>query len=414
MAWFALFGPRNRTQTYMYSKNRALTRTFILLFTLLSTDIPVFASQNDDFEQYQQKLDRVQQSIKKVQKHLKSTRYKRGHIVTELKRLESQISKNSKELDKTDAKIDGLEQNISDKRRELKQLQNQLKGQRHSLAEQVRAAYAIGHQQQIKMLLNQQDPAQMGRVMVYFDYLNRAREQQIGAFLHNIAEKERVENDLNSALSELQQNLNKSKKQKNSLLGQRLKRKQLLATLERKISNQEKNLTELEGSRSRIENLLMSLGELLADIPQGPSDTRPFKQQKGKLPWPASGPFLATYGEPRQQGGLKWNGVLISVKHGTPVRAISHGRIAFADWLQGFGFITIIDHGEGYMSLYGHNETLLKQAGDWVNAGDVIATSGDSGGQPMPGVYFEIRSRGKPINPRQWCSRAAKYATRLD
>jgi septal ring factor EnvC (AmiA/AmiB activator) len=212
----------------------------------------------------------------------------------------------------------------------------------------------------------------------------------------------------------LQQNRNKSKKQKNSLLGQRVKRKQLLATLERKISNQEKNLTELEGSRSRIENLLMSLGELLADIPQGPSDTRPFKQQKGKLPWPASGPFLATYGEPRQQGGLQWNGVLISVKHGTPVRAVSHGRIAFADWLQGFGFIAIIDHGEGYMSLYGHNETLLKQAGDWVNAGDVIATSGDSGGQPMPGVYFEIRSRGKPINPRQWCSRAAKYATRLD
>ena len=153
----------------------------------------------------------------------------------------------------------------------------------------------------------------------------------------------------------------------------------------------------------------MSLGELLADIPLGPSDSRPFKQQKGKLPWPASGAFLASYGEPRKQGGLKWNGVLISSKHGTPVRAISHGRIAFADWLQGFGFITIIDHGEGYMSLYGHNETLVKQAGDWVNAGEVIATSGDSGGQPMPGVYFEIRSRGKPVNPGNWCSRKAKH-----
>ncbi len=197
------------------------------------------------------------------------------------------------------------------------------------------------------------------------------------------------------------------------MLSQRLKRNQLLTRLEQEINNQEKNLSELEGSRNRIENLLMSLGELLADIPQSPSDSRPFKQQKGKLPWPASGPFLATYGEPRKQGGLKWNGVLISTAHGTPVRAVSHGRIAFADWLQGYGFITIIDHGEGYMSLYGHNETLIKQAGDWVNSGEVIATSGDSGGQPMPGVYFEIRSRGKPVNPGGWCSRKAKHAAKL-
>ncbi len=218
-----------------------------------------------------------------------------------------------------------------------------------------------------------------------------------------------LEDELKTALHEHQESLNKRKKQKNSLLGQRLKRNRLLARLERKINNQEKNLTELEGSRNRIENLLMSLGELLADIPPGPSDSQPFKQQKGKLPWPASGPFLATYGETRNQGGLKWNGVLISVAHGSPVRAVSRGRIAFADWLQGFGFITIIDHGEGYMSLYGHNETLIKQAGDWVNAGDVIATSGDSGGQPMPGVYFEIRSRGKPVNPGSWCSRKAAH-----
>jgi septal ring factor EnvC (AmiA/AmiB activator) len=158
----------------------------------------------------------------------------------------------------------------------------------------------------------------------------------------------------------------------------------------------------------------MSLGELLADIPQSPSDSRPFKQQKGKLPWPASGPFLATYGEPRNKGGLKWKGVLISTAHGTPVRAVSRGRIAFADWLQGYGFITIIDHGEGYMSLYGHNETLIKQAGDWVNAGETIATSGDSGGQPMPGVYFEIRSRGKPVNPGAWCSRKVKHRASLN
>ncbi|UCB55901.1 MAG: peptidoglycan DD-metalloendopeptidase family protein [Thiotrichales bacterium] len=373
----------------------------------------VFAADNDEFQRYQKKLERVQQSINKVKQHLKSTRYKRGHVVTDLKQLEGEISKNSAALGETEAKIDGLSSKISDLRGELSGLQEKLDKQRQRLSAQLRAAYAIGRQQQVKMFLNQQDPAEMGRVMVYFDYLNRAREQQIREFLHSIEEKRRVEAELQTALDDQQDAMDTRRKQKKSLLSQRLKRNELLARLERQISNQEQNLTELEGSRNRIEDLLMSLGELLADIPQSPSDSRPFKKQKGKLPWPASGPFLASYGEARKQGGLKWNGVLISTKHGTPVRAISRGRVAFADWLQGFGFITIIDHGDGYMSLYGHNETLVKQAGEWVNASEVIATSGDSGGQPMPGVYFEIRSRGKPVNPSQWCSRRNKHVAEL-
>ena len=393
----------------MYLARTASNCLIILLFFLILLDIPVFASSNEDFQLYQEKLERVQKSIKKVQEHLKSTRYKRGHVVTDLKQLESEISTNSAELARTEQKIADLNTTVGDLRADLATLQSRLDEQRETLAEQLRAAYATGRQQQVKLLLNQQDPAEMGRVMVYFDYLNHARERHIQSFLHSIGEKKRIEEQLNSALAEYQDNLDKRNTQKKSLLSQRLKRNELLARLEREISNQEKNLSELEGSRNRIENLLMSLGELLADIPQSPSDAKPFNQQKGKLPWPASGPFLATYGEPRKQGGLKWNGVLISTRHGTPVRAISHGRVAFADWLQGFGFIAIIDHGEGYMSLYGHNETLVKQAGDWVDAGEVIATSGDSGGQPMPGVYFEIRSRGKPVNPSTWCSRSVRH-----
>ena len=394
----------------MHPKTRALGRLFILLFLLLTTENAVFASQNDEFERYQNKLERVQQSIKNVKQHLKSSRSKRGHVATELKQLESEISKNSKQLDKTENRTQELKERISTLEKEIGQLQRELKTQRQGLAQQIRATYAAGHQQEIKMLLNQKDVSSFGRVLVYFDYLNRAREDQISSFLTSIEKHEQLEAELNANLSEYQQNLKKRRKQKNALLSQRLKKNQLLARLEQKISNQEKNLTELEASRGRIENLLQSLGELLADIPQNPSDLRPFKQQKGRLPWPASGPFLATYGEARKQGGLKWNGVLISTRHGTPVRAVSHGRIAFADWLQGFGFIAIIDHGEGYMSLYGHNETLLKQAGDWIEAGEVVATSGDSGGQPLPGVYFEIRYRGKPMNPRHWCSRAVKFA----
>lgn len=155
----------------------------------------------------------------------------------------------------------------------------------------------------------------------------------------------------------------------------------------------------------------MSLGQLLADIPAAPGEQQPFKHQKGQLPWPVQGPFLAHYGQLKNQGGLKWNGVLIGAPYGTPIKTVSHGRVAFSDWLQGFGFITIVDHGDGYMSLYGHNESQFKQAGDWVSAGEVIATTGDSGGQPDSGLYFEIRSRGKPVNPKSWCNDAIQQST---
>ena len=381
-----------------------------LLFALFIGPPASAAEEVQDYKHYEQKLEKLHKSIDKVKKHLKTTRYKRGNVITDLKKLEGEISKNALALQSTEARIKSLNEDISRQKSELREVNEKLKLQREQLGSQIRAAYAVGSQEQIKMLLNQQQPAEMGRVMVYFDYLNRARQEQISLFIENIEQKQRIEASLNEALSDQEKSLAKRKKQKRSLDTQRNKRSQLLARLDRQINNQEKNLSELEVSRGRIENLLMSLGELLADIPQAPSDSRPFKQQKGKLPWPAKGPFLARFGQSRNQGGLKWNGVLIGAEYGSPVRAISRGRVAFADWLQGFGFITIIDHGDGYMSLYGHNESLFKQPGDWVNAGDVIATTGDSGGQPLPGVYFEIRSRGKPVNPRKWCSTSAKYA----
>jgi septal ring factor EnvC (AmiA/AmiB activator) len=390
----------------------------LLFIALITLSFPVFPSESDDLSAspeedmrgYQTKLEKLHQSIEKVKEHLKGTRYKRSHVVTELKKLEGDISRNARKLKQTETLLKSLNDEVSGLRQELAELRDRLQNQRLQLSRQLRAAYAIGHDQQIKMLLNQQNPAETGRVMVYFDYLNRARETQINDFLDTIAAKTRVETELAGAVERQQAKLEQRTRQKRTLYRQRIKRQQLLTQIEDEIRNQEKNLTELEDSRNRIEQLLMSLGELLADIPPGPSDNRPFKSQKGQLPWPAEGPFLATFGQPREQGGLKWKGVLISSAYGSPVRAVSHGRVAFADWLQGFGFITIVDHGDGYMSLYGHNESQFKQAGDWVTTGEVIATIGDSGGQPNAGLYFEIRSRGKPVDPTGWCSGNARFA----
>ena len=384
--------------------SRSVFLALSLLFYLLYQPVTVLADIEPDAPVYQQKLDRLQKSIIKIQEHLKETRSHRGHTLTELQQLESEISLNAVALKQTEAKINSINTLISQLRSSLELLNQKLKKQKYILGEQLRAAYALGAQQNMKMLLNQQDPAEMGRIQAYFDYFNKARETEIQHFIQSIESKQQQEQELAQSLDTQKQALDTRKKQTRSLQQQRLKRNQLLAQLNEKIANQEQTLTGLESSRNKIEDLLRSLGQLLADIPAAPGEKKPFKQQKGLLPWPVQGPFLAQYGQSRHQGDLKWNGVLIGSAYGKPVHAVSHGRVAFSDWLQGYGFIVIIDHGDGYMSLYGHNESLFKQVGDWVYAGEVIASTGDSGGQPQPGLYFEIRARGKPIDPSQWCS----------
>ncbi len=391
-----------------HSKLRTIFSTLLFLWLFFSFNV-VLASKNEDMSHYQDKLTKLQKSIAKIHQHLKGSKKQRSHVVTELKTLEAEISKTSRKLKTLEKKVTHSRQQAKRLKHELNQLNRQLAGQRTVLSEQIRSAYSMGHQQNLKMLLNQQDPAQAGRTQAYFNYLNRARQQQIHLFLATFEQKKQTEAELKQTLLTQNQLLKTQKTKKRQRQKQRFQRKQLLAELSRKIKNQETTLSSLESSRGRIENLLKSLGELLADIPTSPSENKPFLSQKGKLPWPVKGRFMNIYGQSKNYGDLKWNGILIKTELGTPVRVVSHGRVAFSDWLQGFGFITIVDHGDGYMSLYGQNESLFKQTGDWVQAGEVIATAGDSGGQITSGVYFEIRSRGKPVNPAKWCSRKARH-----
>lgn len=384
--------------------------TFLFLCLFFSFN-PVSASKNEDMSHYQDKLTRLQKSIAKIHQHLKGSKKQRSHVITELKNLDLEISKTSRKLKNLEQNINSSRQQEKKLKHELSQLNRQLAEQRTILAEQIRLAYSMGHQQNLKMLLNQQDPAQAGRTQMYFNYLNRARQQQISDFLSTLELKKQTESKLKQTLAAQHQLLKTQKEKKRQRQKQRFQRKQLLAELSKKIKNQETTLSSLENSRSRIENLLKSLGELLADIPTSPSENQPFLSQKGKLPWPVKGRFMNKFGQSKNTGDLKWNGILIKTELGTPVRVVSHGRVAFSDWLQGFGFITIIDHGDGYMSLYGQSESLFKQTGDWVQAGEVIATAGDSGGQPVSGIYFEIRSRGKPVNPAKWCSSKARHTS---
>jgi septal ring factor EnvC (AmiA/AmiB activator) len=386
----------------------------IISFWLAISTCAAAMAADDQATDYQLKLDGLRTKITNLVSDLGSTKSKRNDLRQELQKLEVRIAKVAIALRGTEHKHKLANNKLASLRQDLGDIRVRLDQQRRLLAGQLRAAYTLGQQPQLKLVLSQKVPAEMGRAMVYFDYLNRTRNHEILSYLASIEHKQAVEADIEKAVSQLTRLAAEQKTQKKQLDENRVSRKALIERLNQDIEQQQLALQDLEDSRNRIEKLLMSLGELMADIPASAGNDQAFAALKGKLPWPVRGSFNAEFGESRSQGGLKWNGVLIHAAYGTPVHAITSGRVEFADWLQGFGFITIVNHNDGYMSLYGHNQALYKKAGDWVEAGETIATVGDSGGYETSGLYFEIRYQGKPVNPKQWCSASARHLAKVD
>ena len=382
---------------------------FLLFFTSFSS----LAFASDDKQQYQHKLDSIRSDINKIENNLDKDKSQRGKLQRELKKLDKKIARLSKEIDYTKFLIKKNKTALKSLKKELKILEKSLKAQKESLSKQVKAAYIMGKHETAKLLLNQQDTIEMGHAMVYYQYLNKTRSHQILEYNLLVQEKTALKDKISSktdALAELKKN---QYRQKNRFSASRTKRNSLIAQLNTKIVSSEDTLISLQSHRKKIEELLMSLGEVLADIPTKPANEKPFSSKKGRLPWPVAGRIKNKFGGKRARSDLKWNGIVLAEKYGTPVHAISRGRVIFSDWLQGYGFITILDHGDGFMSLYGYNQNLLKKPGDWVNTGEVIATVGDSGGQARSSLYFEIRKQGKPVNPRKWCSiKYTNYAAR--
>ena len=273
------------------------------------------------------------------------------------------------------------------------------------VASQVRAAYAMGRQEYLKILLNQENPATVGRVVTYYDYLNKARSERIDSLGKTIKQLEQVRNEVEAETRRLSELREKRRQEKLALEQSRQEREQVIAQLKHEINSQDKRLAGMLQDEQQLKALIRALADALEDIPAEPGNRKPFGTLKGKLKWPARGPVLISYGSPRKLGKLRWQGVMIGAREGQEVHAVAGGRVAFADWLRGYGLMIIIDHGDGYMSLYGQNQSLYKETGDWVEAGEAIASVGDSGGVDQVGLYFEIRKDGHPTDPVRWCRR---------
>jgi septal ring factor EnvC (AmiA/AmiB activator) len=275
--------------------------------------------------------------------------------------------------------------------------------ERAALGSQVRTSYITGRSEVFKLLLSQESPATLGRMLVYYDYLNRARSARIAAVGADLTRLAVLNADTERVEAELKDLEAAQATQVAALAKARDARQAVVTRLDSTIKDDSATVAKLRGEEKRLTDLVEQLRQLMAGLPV--EGDQPFATLKGKLPWPVQGRLAGDYGQPRAGSVVKWNGVLLEASAGTAVHAVYHGRVAFADWLPGLGLLVIIDHGGGYMSLYGHNEALLKEAGDWVQPGETIAQVGDTGGAPRPALYFEIRFKGEPVNPHTWITR---------
>lgn len=346
-------------------------------------------------------LDAVRHQIELITRQVSRGRAERDRLTRRLRATEESEGK-------AHAALDDLRQQRAAGASRQAQLEAQksrreadLAGNRKALAGQLRAAYLIGRQEPLKLLLNQGDPARAGRMFVYYSYFGRARALQIQAIeadLQRIGQLDAALQSQDAKLASLQQ---AQQAQVSALEQARSRRLQVLAGISAQTRTRAARLARLRRQQSGLESLLARLRQAAASLPPQSLGNAPFARLRGRLQRPVAGTVIDRYGQVRA-GGLRWQGDLFATTRGAPVRAVSQGRVIYADWLAGLGLLIIVDHGGGYMSLYGHNARLYESVGQQVAAGQTIAAAGDSGGSARPELYFEIRRDGKPVDPQVW------------
>jgi septal ring factor EnvC (AmiA/AmiB activator) len=345
-----------------------------------------------------QKLSDIQQAINQQKQTLSSTNVEIIDLEQQLKTDDIAIGEVARNLANTSSSLTTTRQKLSQLSSEKKQLALAKKQQEQILAKQLRAAYSTGHHDYIKLILNQQKPSNVQRTITHYQYLNAARIKEIEAFKSTITQLNDVTAQYQQQAEQLTQLTQTQSQQKQLLELSKTKQKQTLKALNKKALTEQQQLVKLE----REESALVALLKKMAATAQKVDNLVGLSKLKRKLSWPIKGQIRHRFGSSKQ-GYLKWKGVFLSAPIGQQVKTIHNGTILFSDWLKGYGLVSVVDHGDGYMSLYGHNQALLKAVGDRVEAGEPIALVGQSGGQANAGLYFEIRHTGIALNPKLWC-----------
>lgn len=360
--------------------------------------------QNDpERDKAEQKLALVLEEIRDLRALLQAARGEQQAEQLRLQQLDMALQRAS-------LNYRSLEKQQEQKRAELARLElgrreyiDSLDQQTARLAEQVRSAYRAGSRSKTQLILNQDDPDRVSRMLAYYDYIHRAHTEKIAGLREAVSTLDDMQQKIDLEISRISDLQHEQESRLEELVEQRRRREELLTGLSSRMSSDQSQLAELENDRKDLETLLEKLADILADIPDDLDSRAGIARQKGRLQMPLEGPVRHAFGQQRG-AGLNWQGWLIGADPGTEVRAVAYGRVAFADWLRGYGLLLIIDHGQGYMSLYGHNESLLQDAGAWVEPREAISIVGTNPGNDQ-GLYFELRQTGKAIDPAAWMAR---------
>lgn len=387
--------------TYLSSKRLSPITTSLVLLNLLFV-FPLQAEESSRNENAQQqsreKLTDIQKAIAKQESNIFDANKQRSSLEKQLKTDDLAISKVAKAINTIEVELSTTQDKISVLAIEKKQLTIAKKRQESLLAQQLRSAYTTGQHDYLKLLLNQDQSEKIQRTISYYQYLNQARTKEIDNFQTTIAQLLEVSTEHQIQIEYLQQLKDEQLKQDTQFRTSKAQRNKTLEKLGRKLLSSQQQLNKLKAEENNLNQALKKLSAII----QAEINLTGLSKLKNKLSWPVKGRMLHRFGT-RKQGYLKWKGVLITAPISRQVQTIHNGTVLFSDWLKGYGLLTVIDHGNGYMSLYAHNQTLLKSVGDRVETEEPIALIGQSGGLDQSGLYFEIRHQGKALNPKLWC-----------
>lgn len=350
-------------------------------------------------------LEAVRDEIAGVEADISAREQDREALQQQLRDISVQISENQKQLRTLEQQIAMQDARIRELESRQEVASEQQQAELEALYQQLRAAYINAQPGYLQMMLNQQSPTELVRFNEYYRYFHQARRQQIediNAQLAAISEEQKALYQAQKKLDDLYQEQQAAQQQ---LKSQTAKREETVASLNQQIRSKQAHLSDLQQQEKDLQALIESLRREAEKAPTSPETVKPsqpFASLTGKLPWPVKGRIIADYGSSRNVGKLSWRGILIASEVGRDVQATAPGNIVFSDWMRGFGLLLIVDHGDGYMTLYGNNDSLLKATGESVKLGEVIARSGNQGVKQQAGVYFEIRHQGQPADPKKW------------
>jgi len=401
---YSFFATENRLESILMGLKILIFGLGSLWLVLLYADAPPEPEPKTDKAATEAQLAHLNEKIAHLQTRMHTTRSRYGRLQRLLQRSEVDISEFTRQIKRLKRQSAQQQQRLDNLAVELAHYQQALTIQQQQLAQQLRMAYMTGRQNYLKLWLNQQDPFSIGRLLTYHDYFNRARTQHLIELKTVQQQLTQVQQQIAQEQAELEALLAEQIQEKQLLEQSQQQRQAVLVELEQTLSSQTEELSTLQTDKQQLQAFLQDLDNALAALSPLGGAYPAFADLKGALPYPVAGQIKKRFGHKRIDR-LKWEGLLITAPAGKPVTAIAAGRVVFAEWFRNLGFLAIIEHGQGYMSLYAHQQNLSVQTGDWVESGAVLGAVGNSGGQPATALYFEIRYQGVPVNPAPWLRR---------